>query len=328
MNEKWLRLQFPYFHPESGSGGTGGSDNRGTEGDADILAEGEDSEESDTDDVEDDDKDDKDDKKRDKKAKPDRERKESDSKDDIGEFDEESDDNESEDNSEDEDGEEETDEDEEKEEDDEIEEDKEVENEFTVRALKKSYPDIFKKFPEVKDAIFRERMFTKLFGSVDEAEDASNKAQYLDTISQELFEGKSENLLKSLKKNSEESLRVFASGFLPQLFKTDKDLYHEITDHTLNHVLHVVNNNALKNGNKNLATAVKYISQFLFGEQELPELKQLTKPKERSEAEIALDRRRKNTKLRNTLNSRNQFILRHVACSKRLLKRVSKTIRV
>lgn len=297
MNQKWLRLQFPYFHPEgsSGNSGAGGSDSRGTEADADLLAEGEDDDTDDNvddDSTEDDDSKDNskdnsgDERKRDKKTKPNTEREESDSKDDVSEEKEDSKFGE------------EFDEDEEEEELDQTEEDeteedenKEVENEYTVRALKKSYPDIFKKYPEVKDAIFRERMFTKMFGSVDEAEEASTKAQYLDEMSQDLYDGKSENLLKALKKNNEESLKIFANNFLPELFKVDKDLYHEVSDYTLNHMLHVVNNNALKNGNKNLSTAVKYISQFIFGEVELPELKERNKPREKTEAEIALDKR-------------------------------------
>jgi len=283
--ERWIRG--PYYSPE-GNSGTGGSDNRGTEADADLLAEGEDDdkkEENKIDNDDDDFKDDsKDNKKRESKDKTDSEREESDNKDDerkFGEeFDEEKgDDDEDEDNKE-FDKEEELDE-----------EEKEVENEFTVRALKKEFPNIFKKFPEVKEAIFRERAFTKIFGSVEEAEDAASKSQYLDEISQDIFEGKSENLLKSLKKNSEESLKIFASGFLPELYKTDKELYHEITDHALNQMLHVVNANAMKNGNKNLAMAVKYISQFVFGEAELPELKQLNKPVEKSEAEKKLEER-------------------------------------
>lgn len=297
MNKKWLEIQFPYYSPDGATGSTG-NDNRGSEGDVDVLAEGEDNTDDKIDDKSDDNddnEDSKDDKKREQKTETNRRRDKTDSKDDEGESDkknEEKDEeetfgeefDEAEDDTKDEDYEKST------KEDDEIEE---VENEFTVRALKKEFPNIFKKFPEVKDAIFREREFTKFFGSIDEAEEASNKARYLDEVSQDLFEGKSENLLKALKKNSEKSLEIFSFGFLPELYKTDKELYHQVTDHALNQMLHVVNSNALKNGNKNLATAVKYISQFVFGEPELPELKERPVAPKKTEAELKLEEREK-----------------------------------
>ena len=295
MNEKWLR--FPYYAPAGAdSGGT--SDNRGTEADADFLGEGEDDNNEDVDNKDDDSKNDDEDTKDDKKRKPqasaDRLRDKADSSDDEGKSEKLEDFEEDDDEEKIDEDEDEEDTDDEKEEKDDTDDDvKELENEFTVRALKEKFPGIFKAFPEVKEAIFREREFTKLFGSVDEAQEASAKAQYLDEISQELYEGKSENLLGAMKKNNEKSLQIFAHNFMPQLFKTDKDLYHEVGDNFINQTLRVILNNANKNSNKNLATAVKYISQFVFGEPELPELKNNVKAPEKSEAELKLEQQKK-----------------------------------
>ena len=282
--EKWIG---PYF--ESPNSGRGGSESN-TESDADFLGEDDNSDDNKSDDDKSD-EDSKDDKSSSKKDKSTKERKASDSKDDESEQDESNESEQSEDEQEDE---EEAFGKEFEEKNENQDETEEIENEFTVRALKKEFPKIFQKFPEVKDAIFREREFTKIYGSIEDAQEAAEKAQYLDEISQELFEGKPENLIKSLKKNNEESLKIFAHTFLPELYKVDKQLYTDISDRIINTTLRIAAANAAKNGNKNLGYAVKYLSNFIFGDFDLPELKDNIKPKEKSEAERKLEEREQN----------------------------------
>lgn len=169
------------------------------------------------------------------------------------------------------------------------EEEPKPDDEFTVQSLKKEFPEIFKKFPEVKDAIFRDREYTKLFGSVEDANEAAEKAEILDSIGAQIAQGDSTELVASLKKN--ESLENFTHSFLPNLFKADKDLYYSVTDDIINRALHAAVEHGNKNGNKNLVTATKYIAQFIFGEPELPTV-QNHGPREKSDAEKQLENER------------------------------------
>lgn len=163
------------------------------------------------------------------------------------------------------------------------------ENELTVKSLKKEFPEIFKKFPEVKDAIFRDREYTKLFGSIEDATEAAEKSQLLDSIGAQIAEGDSTELVQSLKKN--DSLETFTQSFMPNLFKTDKELYYKVTDDIINRALHAAVSHARKNGNKNLETATKYIAQFVFGEPELPNIEDRT-TRQKSDAEKQLESER------------------------------------
>src|SRR6266705_484539 len=90
--------------------------------------------------------------------------------------------------------EEDKDEDEEESEDEELEEDKEVEEDekeldLVTRAsdIKKAYPDFFKKFPDVRAAIYRDIQFSQYFASPQDAQVAAERADVLGRIEQDII---------------------------------------------------------------------------------------------------------------------------------------------
>jgi len=144
--------------------------------------------------------------------------------------------------------------------------------ELSIQALKESYPKILKEYPELKEAIFRVREYDKAFGSIEEANEAKEKADMLDQIAGTTLQGDPTELIRALQDTGKESLKDFAINFLPALQESNKEAYYAVTDRVTAHILSSAKAFADKRGDKNLGLAVKYISQFVFNEDDVPNL--------------------------------------------------------
>jgi hypothetical protein len=141
---------------------------------------------------------------------------------------------------------------------------------LTPRALKESYPKIFKEFPELKDVIFQNREYNKIFGSVEDATEAREKAAILDDISATTLRGDPTELIAALEKTERGKTEEFASNMLTEIRRNNSDMYYRITDPVIASALKAAESHASKSGDKNLLLATKYLSNFVFGAQEIP----------------------------------------------------------
>jgi hypothetical protein len=150
-------------------------------------------------------------------------------------------------------------------------EQKEIEpKDLTPRALKESYPKIFKEFPELKDVIFQNREYNKIYGSVEDAIEAREKAQILDEISATTLKGDPTELIAALEKTERGSTEQFATNLLTEIRRNNSDAYYRVTDPVIASALKAAESHASKSGDKNLLLATKYLSNFVFGAQEIP----------------------------------------------------------
>lgn len=115
-------------------------------------------------------------------------------------------------------------------EDEETDEEKEAEARITHASdLKKAYPDIFKKFPDVKAALYRDQEYSDRFASPKDADTIIAKSKILDIIENDLLvEGNPTELLNTVKKNNPESFKKVAFSILPYLAEADKETYLEL----------------------------------------------------------------------------------------------------
>lgn len=147
------------------------------------------------------------------------------------------------------------------------EEEKEEEEDFDVQNvkysdIKKAYPDLFKKFPGLKHAFFREGRYSQLFPSVEDAEVAFDKASVLDKLEDFVQAGDPEPIVKSI---ADPQVReAFVKNFLPTLQKLDSQLFVKVTEPILRNAIAFVAREAGRQGNKNLEIASQYVSKFLF----------------------------------------------------------------
>lgn len=153
---------------------------------------------------------------------------------------------------------------------DEIEEelDKEIEEELKngrvdFSTLKKEYPDLFKKYPEMRDVIFRDQAYTKVLGSVEEAREAAQKAEIFDFMDQKLTQGDPTPLIKSL---NDSALERFSTSILPALAERNPEMLMKATKPL---IMNLIRNMDKENDGsvegKNKAAAARILKRFLYG---------------------------------------------------------------
>lgn len=154
----------------------------------------------------------------------------------------------------------------EEEEDEEEEEDKPVlvDGRITVKGLKEQYPDIFKKNPALKDVIFREREYSKRFGSIEDADEASAKSELFDNFENTLLSGGIGELLDAVADTDQSAALKIAENFLPELYARSKPVFAKVTLPIVKGMLRNTFTRAQNQGNKQLALACQYISRDLF----------------------------------------------------------------
>jgi len=198
----------------------------------------------------------------------------------------------------DDDTEEETEEDPEAEEDDEEEDDSEEddpeeENRVTYASdLKKAYPDIFKKFPDVKAALYRDQEYSELFGSPKDAQNIVAKGNLLDQIEKDLvIDGNPKELLNAVKKDSPESFKKIAFALLPYLAEADKEAYLEVAALPIKQLLRSMASKYDPKSNE--YKAAQYVHQFFFENLKFDEKVAVEKGTEtkKSEKELEYEKR-------------------------------------
>jgi hypothetical protein len=164
-------------------------------------------------------------------------------------------------------------------------EDKEAEKEDnplpgrpSYRELKTEFPTIFRKFPGLRDAIFREQRYAETFPTVEEAQSAATKAENFDLLAAGLTQGDPELLLKELNTGDKDAFVKVAQNFLPELQKLDRDAYVKATFPVLEDLIRAAYNDGKATNDKNLMYAAGHLAKFVFGEAKIPEPRAKTGP--------------------------------------------------
>lgn len=177
---------------------------------------------------------------------------------------------------------------EEEDEDEEAEDSEEhVSNRPTLKAVTAKFPTLLKEFPELRHMYFREAEFTKVFPTVADAKEASDKSYAMDMIEVAVAEGDVGTILNNIHKGTgEETLKQFVHNFLPSVQKGSKELYAEITEPVVQNVLRFCLAEGIRGGDskdaQRLAAASKILSKYLFGSENIPDA---PKPDPKVEAE-------------------------------------------
>lgn len=140
--------------------------------------------------------------------------------------------------------------------------------------IKAKYPNFFKEFPGVKAAYFFGRDAQAVFGSIENIKGAAQALDDYQEISRDIFSGKSEGLLNSLKGSGK--LDNFAQEFLPTLFKLDQDSFIKVTEPVVANVLRQALQEGTNRKDQNLVNAAKLLSREIFGKTDIPEFKRKT----------------------------------------------------
>lgn len=144
------------------------------------------------------------------------------------------------------------------------------------------YPNLFKDFPYLERAYYREQQYTEIFPTLDDAKLAVEKSQVLDKFEKDVFQGNTESVLRAVKQSDDKSFAKLVDNYLPTLAKVDEQAYY----HVVGNIIRTAVNHMTREGQRlgengePLKIAAQLVNQFVFGTTELAEPTNLAKPTE------------------------------------------------
>ena len=156
------------------------------------------------------------------------------------------------------------------------EEDKDPAQEATFKNIKAKYPELFKEFPALEKSFGIAKQYEAVFASPKEAQEAAVRLDSIDRVLGDLEIGNPLSLLTDLAQNKP-AFTKFATNLLPTLFKVDQDAFYEaslpVISAALKNAVKEANKNPELPYNKNLLLATKYISKFVFDDENIPDFR-------------------------------------------------------
>ena len=142
----------------------------------------------------------------------------------------------------------------------------------SFQEIQKEYPDIFTKFPELREIYHRDAAVfgsTGIFSSVEEAREASSKSNTLDETNNALSQGDFKGVLESL---DERTLVNFVEELPSTLGKINPKLFYQLSAPIFSDMLNAAWRKAEKINSENFKHSILNVCEFLYGRQELPKL--------------------------------------------------------
>lgn len=141
------------------------------------------------------------------------------------------------------------------------------------KALKEAYPDIDKKFPFVRNLIHRDRRYTELFGSLDDAEQVAEQVKELPELTEKvevfqefeksLLDGNIAFTLKNLKETDGKAYDKVIDTMVGQLATFDKEAYFEVCGRIINKLVGDMYTAGKDQDQEDLQQAAVLINQFM-----------------------------------------------------------------
>jgi hypothetical protein len=175
-------------------------------------------------------------------------------------------------------------------------EDTEIRTPPKRREILAKYPTLFKDFPYLQSAYYREQQFTEVNPTIEDAREAKSKADTLDKFEADLASGNIETTLKIVKSYGDDVFNETVDNYLVALSKVDKDSYtHVVGNIVRNTVIHMVQA-ARDNGDTELEEAARILNKFVFQSNKIQAPVRLgkdkTAEKDDPRAEIELERQK------------------------------------
>lgn len=140
----------------------------------------------------------------------------------------------------------------------------------------KKYPSVFKDFPYLEKAYYREQQFTEIFPTLDEAREAVSSKETLDHFESDLIKGDTEKILSSVKSTSPKGFAKLVDDYLPTLARVDEKSYHHVIGNILSHTIQQMVAEGKRGKNEALEAAAHILNQFAFGTSDYVAPKKLT----------------------------------------------------
>jgi len=149
------------------------------------------------------------------------------------------------------------------------------------------YPKLFKDFPYLEKAYYREQQFTEVFPTIQDAKVSSEKARYLDQLDVQVMQGDIGVVLQAVKSEDNDAFLKIADNYLPTLKRVDEQAYYHVLGNVIKDTIITMVREGRQLGEQGspLTAAANILNQFVFGSQNFTPPKQLsrqTRPEEQT----------------------------------------------
>lgn len=133
------------------------------------------------------------------------------------------------------------------------------------KEILKEYPELFKKFPFLEKMMYRDKEYTEMFGSFDDAKEIAEKAETFSNFENQLLAGNTEEILREVKSADEKAFNIIVDDYLPTLAKVDKEAYFHVVGNLNRRLIMEMVQEANDTDNDDLKQAALLVNQFVFG---------------------------------------------------------------
>jgi hypothetical protein len=128
-----------------------------------------------------------------------------------------------------------------------------------------AYPDLFKKFPYIEKAIYREQQFSEVYPTPAEAKESVERIKEYEHFQQELSNGSPEGVLKAIADENPEGFGKLVDNYLPALQKVNPQAFGHIVNNIYKAAIVEMVKYAKANDNEDVKSAAQIAYQFIFG---------------------------------------------------------------
>jgi hypothetical protein len=140
------------------------------------------------------------------------------------------------------------------------------------------YPNLFKEFPYLEKAYYREQQFTELLPTIDDAKQAVEAKHTLDRMEADVMGGNTELILKAVREQNPRGFAKIVDQYLPTLARVDEKAYFHVLGNVTKHTIVAMVREARNSGNEALQSAAQLLNQFVFGTSDFKPPTNLSRP--------------------------------------------------
>ncbi len=146
------------------------------------------------------------------------------------------------------------------------------------REILKKYPELFKDFPYLEKAYYREQQFTEILPTIEDAKTAVAKSETLDRFEADLVSGKTDTILSAIKEENPGSFHKIVDDYLPALGRVDQQAYLHVIGNVIKHAIVGMVQESNRTSNETLKSAAQILNQYTFGSSKFDPPTNLAKP--------------------------------------------------
>ncbi len=129
----------------------------------------------------------------------------------------------------------------------------------------KEFPEIFKKFPYLEHAYYRDQKYTEIFPTPNDAQDAAEKAGALDNFEDALMRGETKKIFESVRTSDPQAFNRLVDNLLIHLGEVDEGAQIHIIGNVGKHIRDLMLAESNTSGNEALKHAAILLNQFITG---------------------------------------------------------------